>query len=203
MGVGAFCEGGFFVDGGKGPRETPPPIVARAPFPDSWRLLLVFDEEGQGLHGTAEREAFEQLPAFPEADAGHLARLVLMRILPALREWDLDGFGRGLGELQAVLGDYFAPAQGGRFTSPRVAGVMEWLQEQGVTGVGQSSWGPTAFAVFGDARQAHRFQQAVRERFRDCPSLRTEVRAAARTGAWIREYACGDAEAAPRQSATF
>jgi beta-RFAP synthase len=194
MGVGAFCEGGFFLDGGKGAREAPPPILSRVPFPNSWRLLLVFDETGQGLHGKAEKEAFAALPTFPEGDAEHLARLVMMRILPALVEWDIDGFSRGLGELQASLGDYFAPAQGGRFTSPRVAEVMEWLKAQGIHGVGQSSWGPTGFAVFGDARQAFGFQRAIRERFEDRPGLRTEVVAAAQTGARISELSSSGAE---------
>lgn len=189
MGMGAFCKGGFFVDGGKGVQGTPPPILAREPFPSCWRVLLVFDDEAQGLHGKAEKEAFDALPPFPEDKAGHLARLVLMRILPALQEWDIESFGRGIGELQAVLGEYFAPAQGGTFISPRVAEVMHWLEGQGIRGVGQSSWGPTAFAFFGDARQAERFQKAIGERFREVPGLRTEVLSAARSGAWVREYA--------------
>lgn len=187
-GLGAFCNGGFFVDGGKGPEGGVPPVVAQAAFPEPWRVLLVFDKAGQGLHGEAEQEAFRSLPPFPEAAAAHLARLVLMRILPAIKEWDIHGFGQGLGELQAVIGDHFAPAQGGRFTSPRVAEVMEWLQRQGVAGVGQSSWGPTGFAVFGDARQAARYQQAVHDRFRERTGLHTAIVGGTRSGARIREF---------------
>ncbi|MFA9461193.1 beta-ribofuranosylaminobenzene 5'-phosphate synthase family protein [Thiohalorhabdus methylotrophus] len=203
MGVGAFCEPGFFVDGGKGSGDAPPPIVARAPFPESWRLLLVYDEAGQGLHGKGEKEAFETLLAFPEADAGHLARLILMRILPALKDEDVDAFGMGVGELQAIIGDYFAPAQGGRYTSPKVAEAMGWLQEQGVAGVGQSSWGPTGFAVFGDARQATRYQQALQERFKGVEGLQTQVLAGARSGALIQEHPGSGADAPEPQSATF
>jgi len=193
MGVGAFCHGGFFVDGGKGPDGAIPPVVAQAPFPEPWRVLLVFDEAGEGLHGEAEQEAFRTLPPFPEADAGHIARLVLMRILPAVKEWDIHRFGQGIGEVQAIIGDYFASAQGGRYTSPRVAEVMEWLQRQGVAGVGQSSWGPTGFAMFGDANQAAWYQQAIQAQFRDSPGLHTAIVAGGHSGARIREIPYGEA----------
>ena len=52
-----------------------------------------------------------------------------------------------IGEIQRRVGDYFAPAQGGRYASPAVAAVVARLRARGVRGVGQSSWGPTVFAV--------------------------------------------------------
>ena len=38
------------------------------------------------------------------------------------------------------------PLQGGSYTSAAVADVLHWLGGQGLTGIGQSSWGPTGFA---------------------------------------------------------
>ena len=90
-----------------------PPIVSRLKFPARWRVLLVLDDLRQGVHGEAERQAFRDLPRFPEGRAAHLCHLVLMRILPALAEEDLDVFGSGIGALQAELGRHFEPAQGG------------------------------------------------------------------------------------------
>lgn len=203
MGVGAFKEGGFFLDGGKGPEGALPPILARIPFPGNWRVLLVLDEQGQGIHGQAEKEAFAGLPPFPEAEAAHLARLVLMRILPALQEQDVIGFGSGLGELQAILGDYFAPAQGGRFTSTKVAEVMDWLQDQGIVGVGQSSWGPTGFAVVGDPGEALRLQHAIGERFSDRQGLSTRVLEGTRSGARTWAPPADDSEAVAARSANL
>lgn len=172
IGIGAFQAGGFLVDGGKGPEGAPPPIVARLPFPDRWRLLLVFDRGRQGLSGSAERRAFRTLPPFPPERAGHLCRLTLMRLLPGIATGDLDATGRALGEIQAVVGDHFAPAQGGRFQSALVADVLDWLRAEGLEGLGQSSWGPTGFALVGDPSEALRLKQAAEARFAvDWPTL--------------------------------
>jgi beta-ribofuranosylaminobenzene 5'-phosphate synthase len=90
---------------------------------------------------------------------------VLMVALPALVEQDLDRFGGAIAELQRAIGDYFAPVQGARFMSPTVAEVLSWLEAQGVRGVGQSSWGPTGFAILGSPRDAERLQRQVEQRW--------------------------------------
>ena len=36
--------------------------------------------------------------------------------------------------------------------------VLAWLEAEGVTGLGQSSWGPTGFAILGDDAQAAALQ---------------------------------------------
>jgi len=147
IGIGAFERGGFLVDGGRGASDAPPPITSRLEFPDAWRVVLILHSAAQGLHGAAEKAAFRSLPPFPEGRAAYLCRLVVMSLLPALAERDLFGFGRAVNELQRTIGDYFAPAQGGRFASPLVADALARLEAEGVTCFGQSSWGPTGFAV--------------------------------------------------------
>lgn len=164
IGIGAFEQGGFLVDGGKSASDRPPPIVSRIAFPAAWRILLVFDSAREGLHGFAERDAFDKLPPFSGAAAEHLCRLVLMRVLPALVESDLPEFGAGIAEIQRIIGDHFAPAQGGRFTSPRIAEVLRWLQEAGVACVGQSSWGPTGFAVVDSDTVAYTLLRMLKSR---------------------------------------
>lgn len=147
IGIGAFESGGVIVDGGRAEDEDdPPPIVSRLEFPEGWRVLLLFDPKGGGLHGSDEYEAFRLLPQFPERLSADLCRLVLMQALPALTEADLPRFGEAVTELQRRVGDYFAPAQGGRFSSPHVAAALAWLEAAGIAGFGQSSWGPTGFA---------------------------------------------------------
>ena len=53
IGIGAFDQGGFLVDGGRGPDDTPPPVLARLPFPADWRIVLLADPARLGLHGHA------------------------------------------------------------------------------------------------------------------------------------------------------
>ena len=175
IGIGAFEAGGFLIDGGKGARDEPPPLVARAEFPPAWRALLVFDRAAQGLHGADEIAAFQKLPAFSEQTSAHLCRLMLMQALPALQERDLDAFGRAIGEMQRITGDYFAPAQGGRFSSPRVAEILAWLESEGVAGIGQSSWGPTGFAIVATESDARMLARRAQARAGDAGALQFMV----------------------------
>lgn len=146
IGIGLFETGGLVLDGGRTPVSGPPPILARLEFPPEWRIVLVLDHKVEGAHGPAEIKAFEALPRFSDALAGELCRLAVMQAMPAVVERDLDAFGSAITEIQQRLGDYFAPAQGGRYTSPRVALALDRLADLGATGIGQSSWGPTGFA---------------------------------------------------------
>jgi beta-ribofuranosylaminobenzene 5'-phosphate synthase len=170
VGIGLFEQGGLVVDGGRGSAQTPAPIVSRLPFPEQWRILVVLDPHRQGVHGPDERELFGKLAPCPDAEAAHLCRLVLMQALPALADYDIAAFGSAIKELQARLGDYFAPIQGGsRFSSPDVAAALDLLESEGALGIGQSSWGPTGFAFVPSAEAADRLLARTRgdPRFRD------------------------------------
>jgi beta-RFAP synthase len=166
IGVAAFAQGGFVVDGGKAPGDSaPPPIVARLPLPEAWRVLLVLDASGQGVHGPAETAAFDELAPFPAARAADLCRMTLMRLLPGIATADIAAAGSALAEIQRVVGDHFAPFQGGgRFASRSVADALAWIEAQGIAGVGQSSWGPTGWALLPDAASAARLAAAAAAR---------------------------------------
>ena len=156
IGIGAFEQGGFLIDGGRSDGTQLPQIIARHPFPEHWRIVLLLGQHGEeGLSGAVERTAFGKLPEFPEKEAAHLCRLTLMRILPALLESDFPEFSRGIGELQRQVGDHFAPAQGGRFTHPAIARLLQKAAQLGFEGLGQSSWGPTGFVLADSETQAH------------------------------------------------
>lgn len=165
IGIGAFEQGGFILDGGRGPENEPPPVTARLPFPDRWRILLIFDRAETGLHGSGEAGAFQRLPPYSAGLAGRLCRLVVMQLLPGLITADLGAVGPAIGEIQREVGDYFAPAQKGRFVSPAVAEVLGWLEAEGITGIGQSSWGPTGFAILPDGSTGTQFQREAERRF--------------------------------------
>ena len=163
LGIGLFASGGLVVDGGRGAKAHPPPIVSRLAFPDEWRIILVLDPTRQGVNGPSEAAAFVALKPFAATRAAENCRLVLLHALPALVERDLASFGAAIGELQVHIGDYFAPVQGGgRFLSPAVAAAMQRLAHAGACGIGQSSWGPTGFAFVADAVHAAAAVAALR-----------------------------------------
>jgi beta-RFAP synthase len=161
IGIGAFEQGGFVVDGGRGDATAVPPVVARLNFPAAWRVILIFDPTHVGLHGGQELAAFRALPPFAAEQVAHLARLTLLNVLPGLAECDLAQFGPALTKIQAAVGDHFAPAQGGRYASPHVAGWLRWFADHGAVCYGQSSWGPTGF-VIATAAEARKLLSAAK-----------------------------------------
>ncbi len=193
IGLGAFEGGGILLDGGQpvapsGPRR-PPPLLSRIAIPDDWRILLIYDLSRQGLSGGDETRAMGGLPEFPDALADRLCRLTLMGALPAAATGDAYGFGRAIGEIQRRLGDHFSSFQGGRFTSPDVADALAVIEATGVPGVGQSSWGPTGFAVYGEARGAEDAAQDLRRRFAHAPNLTFDVVRGDNRGATLEQVA--------------
>jgi len=148
IGIAGFDYGGLLLDGGPGRDGSPAPLLARAEFPAEWRVILVMDESMHGLHGSEERSAMATLPPFAEERAAAMCHQVLLRILPAAMEHDFEPFAEGVSEVQRQIGAYFSDAQGGSmFTSPRVGLLMEWIEKRYLAGIGQSSWGPTGFAI--------------------------------------------------------
>lgn len=147
IGIGAFDTGGVLLDGGHDAASAIPPIISRLDFPDAWRILLIYDEDVEGVHGACERGAFATLPDFPEEDTADLCRRILLRALPALAEANFLDFCAEVGHLQRRMGDYFAPMQGGRYASAAVGNLLQSLEAEGRPGIGQSSWGPTGFVL--------------------------------------------------------
>jgi beta-ribofuranosylaminobenzene 5'-phosphate synthase len=186
VGIGAFDRGGFLVDGGRGAGGGAAPIVARFDFPRDWRILLTFDGGRDGLHGAAEQEAFAALPPFDEAVAGRLCRLLVMRLLPGLAEADFAAVTEVVAEIQAHIGRYFQPVQSGLYSSAAVAEVQSWLRGCGVVGLGQSSWGPTGFALIQSAERGKSLLEEACKRFGGANALQFQLVAGRNRGADIR-----------------
>jgi beta-RFAP synthase len=149
VGTWTFALGGLVVEGGvRRDVKRPAPLLAHHPIPDDWRVVLVVPRAQPGLSGAAEEEAFRRLVPSPERSA-EIAQLVLTSLLPALVEGDVEEFGGALTRVQQLVGDAFAPVQGGRF-HPRAGAFVEALLREGAAGAGQSSWGPAVYGIVGD-----------------------------------------------------
>ncbi|NOQ94708.1 MAG: beta-hydroxylase [Methylophaga sp.] len=153
IGIATFDLGGFIVDGGLSDTAQIPPLLLHRDFPSSWQILMIMDHSNQGVHGSEEVHAFTHLPTFPLSNSQIICHLTLMKLLPALVENKIDLFGQAITEIQTLIGDHFAPAQGGRYTSEPVAQLLHYAQELGHTGIAQSSWGPTG-CIFVDSHDA-------------------------------------------------
>ncbi len=186
IGIGAFQTGGVLVDGGHGPGTNIPPIIARLPFPDDWRVVLILDPEAVGVHGNEEKDAFRDLPAFPKEQTAELCRRLVMGTLSALAAANLFDFSAEVRHLQHRMGDYYAAVQGGRFASAAVEDAIRLIEVCGVVGTGQSSWGPTGFAFVGSDAEAKKLLDDVTPRA--APHLNFEIARGLNRGALIERH---------------
>lgn len=150
LGLHGFRQGGFLVEGGKASTDHISPLVARIAFPQNWSLLLVRPPLAAGLSGEAELSGFSRLEPMPQRTTDRLCGIALLELLPAVVEANFEQFGEALYEFGQVVGEYFAPVQGGHFAHPEMATLAEQLREMGIRGVAQTSWGPTLCAVCPD-----------------------------------------------------
>ena len=177
LGIHGFQEGGLLVEGGKRSTAQVSPAVARVSWPDEWHILLVRPRDVRGLCGAAEIEAFAQLPPMSAAVSAELCQLVLLELLPATLERDFDACGEALFHFGRLVGEYFAPAQGGIYAAPQITSLVKYLREQGIRGVGQSSWGPTAFVICPDNRSAEQLRNdLIGNGWDDCEILCTSAK---------------------------
>jgi beta-ribofuranosylaminobenzene 5'-phosphate synthase len=162
IGVHGFASGGFLVEGGKRAAADLSPLIARLDFPDSWRILLILPRDAQGRHGANEQAVFvTQCCNLRNTEA--LCRLIVLGMLPALRDGDLHAFGETLYDFNRRAGEWFRRWQSGYYADPRAEAMVTFLRARGVRGAGQSSWGPALFAVTDD--DPHALVKAVAHRF--------------------------------------
>ena len=143
IGIATFDHGGFIIDGGLGTESKTPPLLVQQSFPKDWVVVLLMETNRQGVHGKQELNAFKQLAPFPVEQSHAICHLTLMKLLPALIEENIDEFGQAITQIQEHIGDHFSSSQGGRYTSQKIAMLLDYAKELGHKGIGQSSWGPT------------------------------------------------------------
>jgi beta-RFAP synthase len=154
VGTHGFLHGGLIWERGRPGGELLSPLSDRVALPPEWRIVLIAPTCGEGLSGADEAGAFAQLPPVPVAVTFRLERLAEDAILPAARAGDFANFSEAVYEYGRTAGECFAPIQGGPYASDEIARTIDALRGLGVTGVGQSSWGPTVFAYTADTDAA-------------------------------------------------
>lgn len=165
VGTYGFVAGGLIVERGKYPNEEISPLDCRLELPESWRVVLMRPIDQHGLHGAAESAAFRSLPPVPEGITEELLAEVRSHLLPAAAQGDFAAFSESVYRYGRLAGSCFAQVQGGAYNGPRVAELVERTRRCGVQGVGQSSWGPTVFALLPSAAAAESFVAAIRGEF--------------------------------------
>lgn len=147
LGAGLFEQGGFVVDGGRGPSTLTPPVISHTPFPQEWRAILVHDPSAIGLHGARRKSSFRCAASVERKrkrrnlssciDATHPG-VSRKRICTVWRS--PHAYSRNCWRL------LFPGSKNSRYTSKSVERLIMRMGELGAAGLGQTSWGPTGFA---------------------------------------------------------
>jgi beta-ribofuranosylaminobenzene 5'-phosphate synthase len=155
IGVGAFEHGGFIIDGGHRSLEkpdflpssasnaSPPPIIAKYDFPEDWNIILAIPEVSRGVSGSKEVNIFQKFCPIPLEEVQKLSHVLLMRLMPAVLEKDLDSFGFEINSIQDIG---FKKIEL-ELQDSLIKDLIENLRAAGASGVGMSSFGPTVYAV--------------------------------------------------------
>jgi beta-RFAP synthase len=146
VGTYGFWSGGLIVDGGKEQDERFTGFMRQA-IPANWRFVLCCDRTEQGLAGNLESDAFTRLPPVPDEVASELRQIAFHEMTRAAVWADCGTFGDALYRYGLLAGECFSAVQGGPYASPEIARRVELIRSWGVPGVGQSSWGPSVFAL--------------------------------------------------------
>jgi len=155
IGVIAFDQGGFIIDGGhricekpdflpsSASKASPPPIIARYDFPEDWNIILAVPDVPVGASGPEEVNIFQKYCPIPLKDVQKLSHILLMKMMPAVVEADIDSFGDSVNQVQTTG---FKKVEL-KLQHPLISTLIENMKSAGAAGVGMSSLGPAVYAV--------------------------------------------------------
>jgi beta-RFAP synthase len=162
IGTYGFQHGGMIIDGGKEPGVRFSGFL-KEPLPSDWRFVLCCNRSDRGLTGKQETDAFAVLPPVPDDVASKLRHIAFQEMSSAASFADCAAFGDALYRYGRLAGECFVAVQGGAYASPAIADRVELIRNWGVAGVGQSSWGPTVFALTANDDEAARLVDRLRD----------------------------------------
>lgn len=155
IGVHSFHKGGLIIDGGHKKeikKEFLPssatntevaPLLARYDFPKDWNIILAIPKINQGASGKKEVNIFQSYTPVNMNDVEKISYLTLMKLMPAVIEEDITDFGNAINKIQQ-LG--FKKIER-NLQSKQIENILKYMLDNGIPGVGMSSFGPTCFGI--------------------------------------------------------
>jgi beta-RFAP synthase len=149
IGIVGFQLGGLIVDAGKQLVDDTATAVAFGEVPEYWKCLVVIPHALKGAHGRAEMEMFHEISkrSFDDRTTDTMCRIVLLGMLPAIKDLDLQTFGEAVYDYNRRAGELFRPVQGGIYSNAQTLQTISAIRAFGIKGVAQSSWGPSVVAI--------------------------------------------------------
>lgn len=168
IGVTAFEKGGFIVDGGhmfkdKGAfmpsaasKVPPGPVLFREDFPE-WDIVIAIPEE-KGVHDQEEINLFKEFCPLPIEEVREVAHVVLMQMMPAVMEQDIESFGAAVNHVQTVG---FNKRES--LIWPDFVKVIASFMRSSSYGAGVSSFGPVVYSFVDNKAEGRQLQVEVQK----------------------------------------
>lgn len=163
IGVTAFENGGFIVDGGhrfkdKGAfmpsaasKVPPGPVLFREDFPE-WDIVVAIPNE-KGMHDQEEIETFKKFCPLPIEEVREISHIVLMQMMPAVIEGDIESFGAAVNHVQTVGFNKRESLIWPDF----VKNIASFMRSRSY-GAGVSSFGPVVYAFVDNKEEGRQLQ---------------------------------------------
>ena len=155
IGVASFEYGGFIVDAGHSRKEkkdflpssastaSPPPVIARYEFPEDWKIIIAIPDIDRSVSGRREVNIFQEYCPLPLSEVEKLSHIILMKMMPAVLEGDIESFGESVNEIQTTG---FKKIER-ELQDPLIDRIIDNMISAGAHGAGMSSFGPAVYAV--------------------------------------------------------
>ena len=155
IGVAAYENGGFILDGGHTCQEKPDflpshysnaksaVVINRFEVPADWYFVVTIPAFGEGKSGLEEVEIFKKYCPIPSSEVEKLSRIILMQMLPSIIEDDIEDFGRGLTSIQKIGFKRIENQLQDKF----INSLQDFYLASGAAGTGLSSFGPATFGL--------------------------------------------------------
>lgn len=162
VGIYGFLHGGFIVDRGREPDQELPQLDIHLTFPQDWRIVLMQLRSTPTFFGQKEVNVFEGRKKLDLiSKRNRLIEIANEKILPALLHADFGKFAESIFEFGKTSGSYFSSIQGGPFNGKRITEIIDLARQHEITGVGQSSWGPTVYALASSEEHANQIVELL------------------------------------------
>ncbi|HEY3361307.1 MAG TPA: beta-ribofuranosylaminobenzene 5'-phosphate synthase [Methanosarcina sp.] len=168
IGVAAFEKGGFIVDGGhrfkdKGgfmpsaaSRVPPGPVLFREDFPQ-WDMVVAIPNE-KGMHDQEEIDTFKKFCPLPVEEVREICHVVLMQMMPAVIEEDIESFGAAVNHVQTVGFN----KRENLIWPDFVKSISSFMRSQSY-GAGVSSFGPVVYSFVDNKSEGRQLQAEVQK----------------------------------------
>ena len=168
IGIAGFEIGGIIIDGGHKFNEklsflpssasnaNPAPIIFRHDFPD-WDIILAIPKF-KGAHDKKEIDIFKKECPIPLKEVQEVSHTILMQMMPAIIDNDIENFGNAINKLQAIgfkKREIF-------YQNKIVKDLIEYMQDNSY-GAGMSSFGPLIYAITSNKNEGKILQKEVQK----------------------------------------